>query len=114
MLAVRASAARTCRVIICLRDCLILSLSLAPVAACREPCVQKLLSHMADGAAGNADRGVLEHEPRAPSIFLGVVEVRDGSRRQASEDSRVVRLPPSVVALADDAAGQRVEDPRPL
>ena len=48
-------------------------------------------------------------------VVLGwVLERRDGSRGEASENTGVVRLPVAVVALADHGVGHRVEGPLPL
>lgn len=64
-----------------------------------------------DGTLRNPDQRVLQKQfPTA--IACRIVEVRDTPCCETSDNTRVIRLPPAIVALANHGIGERVPKPR--
>src|ERR1700756_2663474 len=63
---------------------------------------EKLLKNSAGCATSDSDERVFESQCYAIPVRCGVVEVREASTGEASENVRVVGLPTSIIALAND------------
>ena len=70
---------------------------------------EELLEESADGSGADADEDVVDGDLGIMFIAVRVVEAGDAAGREVSEDVRVVWLPVSVVALADDDGRDGVE-----
>src|SRR5215469_1613513 len=72
----------------------------------------KLLKDIGHGRFPNPDQGVREYYPRSVSIIRGIVQIGDSSGGKIPDDARIIRLPPSIVALTDNRVDDRIENPR--
>ena|ERR1700693_3752352 len=70
----------------------------------------EFLEEVGGGGFADADERVLKCQFRAIAILGRIVEVGDAASREAADDAGIIWLPVSIVALADDRIGERVEN----
>src|SRR5450755_4347145 len=71
------------------------------------PRQDEFLKEIRDGGNANANARVLKSQFGAIAVLGRIVEIRNAARRQAAQDIRVIRLPASIVSLANDGVGHR-------
>src|SRR5262245_52198746 len=71
----------------------------------------KFLEEIDSGSGGKSEACVFQHQS-CPTITLRVIEVGNAACGEAAEDGGVVRLPVSIVALADERIGERIKHSR--
>src|SRR5882762_5409647 len=74
----------------------------------------KLLQKVDRGSLANPDERVFKRQFQSIAILRWIVEIGDTASGEASKDTRVICLPVSIVALANDGIGDRIQDPRAL
>src|SRR4029077_6242230 len=74
---------------------------------------EKFLKEIGGGSCANPEGRVFERQAR-PAIFRRIVGVGDAAGGETSEDTRVIWLPVSIVALTDDGIGDGIKKPRSL
>src|SRR6266704_5274807 len=80
-------------------------------ARCQSP-DHKFLKNVGGGRCPNPDKRVFKRQSRSIAIFRRIIEIRDAACSEASEDSRVICLPVTIVTLADDRIRHCIQNPR--
>ena len=76
-----------------------------------QPTEEEFLRHVRGYSLAGINKKIAQEQSNT-AIRCRVVGIRQSSRGQIAAYSRIVRLPPSVVSLADEWTGQCVEDAR--
>ena len=66
-----------------------------------KPRQYKFLKNVGEGIKADSDQAVFKHYAHSISVLLWEVEVGDGARGKVPHNGRDIRLPVSIVALAD-------------
>ena len=77
----------------------------------RESANDELLSQAAADPFRGTDCEIPKDKTNA-TVRLGIIKIRKGGRREISPDTRVVRLPSSVIAPRHEGAEYRMPDSR--
>ena len=72
----------------------------------------KFLKQISDSSSTNPDGSVLECKARSVAILRWIIEIRNTARSKAPEHIRVIRLPASVVSLANHRISDRIQRSR--
>src|SRR5580698_9178133 len=79
-----------------------------------QPSDDKFLKEIGCSCFSNFDERIFERQCRSIAVLRWIVQVGNTACGDASEDAGVIRLPASVIALANHGIGNRVEKARSL